>query len=84
MNFNVATKDNWTPLHIVSYLSNIEIIKFIIDQGVDTSKKIKKLLDKPCKCNYRDLIMLNQGLTKAEKQELQLYKRVTYKQRPKK
>lgn len=81
MNLQVATEDNWTPLHIVSLLSNKEMIKHILDQNVDTSIKIKKLYDKPVKCSYRDLINMNSNLTKADKKELELYKRTTFKQR---
>jgi ankyrin repeat protein len=79
VDLNAATSDNWTPLHVASFLSTAKIIKLILDQNVDTSKKIKKLYGKPVKCNYRDLININKGLTKGEKKELRLYKRISYK-----
>lgn len=81
MNLQVVTEDNWTPLHIVCLLSNKEMIKHILDQNVDTSIKIKQLYDKPVKCSYRDLINMNSNLTKADKKELELYKRISFKQR---
>jgi len=81
VNLEVTTIDNWTPLHIVCFLSNKEIIKYVLDQNVNTSIKIKKLHEKTVKCDYRDLINMNNNLTKADKKELEKYKRTSFKKR---
>lgn len=81
VDLNVTTSDNWTPLHVVCYLSSYDTIKYFLDLNLDRSKKIRKLYGKPVKCNYLDLIMMNEKLSKAEKKELCVYKRDTFKKR---
>jgi len=78
-NLNVYTDSNCSPLHIVCMTSTMDIIKYVLDQNVDTSKKVKKIYDKDVKCSYLDLIKMNENLTKEEKKILKYYNRISFK-----
>ncbi len=65
-----CSSHGWKFIHYVSYYSTSEMIKYVINKGVDLNNRIKKFNGVKKNYNIVDLINLNEKLTIHETEEL--------------